>query len=65
MAQLAVAWTLANPAVHVAIAGTRNPDHVDEVLATAELDLDDEVLRRIDQIMVDARPVAGPSPETV
>ena len=28
--QLAVAWTLANPAVHVAIVGTRNPDHVQE-----------------------------------
>jgi aryl-alcohol dehydrogenase-like predicted oxidoreductase len=61
--QMAVAWTLANVAVHVAIVGTRDPNHVDEALAAAELDLDDEVMRRIDQIMVDATPVAGPSPE--
>ena len=63
--QLAVAWTLANPAVHVAIVGTRNPDHVDETLVAADISLDDAVLARIDQIMAKATPVAGPSPETV
>jgi aryl-alcohol dehydrogenase-like predicted oxidoreductase len=60
---LAVAWTLANPAVHVAIVGTRNASHVDEALAAAELDLDDEVMQRIDRIMVGTAPVSGPSPE--
>jgi hypothetical protein len=63
--QLAVAWALANPAVQVAIVGTRNPDHVDEALVAAEISLDEQVLQRIDQIMADATPVAGPSPETV
>jgi aryl-alcohol dehydrogenase-like predicted oxidoreductase len=63
LAQLAVAWTLHNPAVHVAIVGTRDPNHVDEALAAADLDLDDEVMQRIDQIMTDAVPVGGPSPE--
>jgi aryl-alcohol dehydrogenase-like predicted oxidoreductase len=63
--QLAIGWTLANPAVHVAIVGTRDPDHVDEALAAADLDLDDQAMHRIDQIMVDATPVAGPSPESV
>jgi aryl-alcohol dehydrogenase-like predicted oxidoreductase len=63
LAQLAVAWTLHNPAVHVAIVGTRDPKHIDEALAAADLDLDDEVMRRIDQIMKDAIPVGGPSPE--
>jgi aryl-alcohol dehydrogenase-like predicted oxidoreductase len=63
VAQLATAWTLANPAVHVAIVGTRDPAHVDEALAATEVDLGDEVIQRIDQIMVDATPVAGPSPE--
>jgi aryl-alcohol dehydrogenase-like predicted oxidoreductase len=63
LAQLATAWTLANPAVHVAIVGTRNEAHVDEALAAAEIDLDDEVLQRINLIMADATPVAGPSPE--
>jgi hypothetical protein len=61
--QLAIGWTLANPAVHVAIFGTRHPDHVDETLAAAELDLDDDVMQRINQIVVDATPVTGPSPE--
>jgi aryl-alcohol dehydrogenase-like predicted oxidoreductase len=63
--QLAVAWTLANPAVHVAIVGTRNPAHVDETLAAADLDLDPAVLARIDRILVGAAPVGGPTPESV
>jgi aryl-alcohol dehydrogenase-like predicted oxidoreductase len=63
LAQLATAWTLANPAVHVAIVGTRNADHVDEALAASEIDLEDEVMDRIDQIMTEATPVTGPSPE--
>ena len=63
LAQMAVAWTLHNPAVQVAIVGTRDPNHVDEALAAAEIDLDDEVMGRIDDIMTDAVPVGGPSPE--
>jgi aryl-alcohol dehydrogenase-like predicted oxidoreductase len=61
--QLAVAWTLHNPAVDVAIVGTRNPQHVDEALAASDIDLDGEVMQRIDQIMIGAVPVGGPSPE--
>ena len=63
LGQLSVAWTLANPAVHVAIVGTRDPRHVDEAVAAAEIDLDHEVLGRIDQIMADTTAVTGPSPE--
>ena len=63
LAQLAVAWTLHNPAVDVAIVGTRDPHHVDQALAAADIDLDDEVMTRIDRIMTDAVPVGGPSPE--
>jgi hypothetical protein len=63
--QLAVAWTLANPAVHVAIVGTRNPDHVQEALAAADVTLSASTLARIDQIVSDVTPLAGPSPETV
>ena len=61
--QLAVAWTLHNPAVDVAIVGTRDPAHVDEALVAADIVLDDEVMQRIDQIMIGAVPVGGPSPE--
>jgi hypothetical protein len=63
--QLAVAWTLANPAVHVAIVGTRNPSHVEEALAAADLVFDDATKARIDEIIRDVVPVSGPSPETV
>jgi aryl-alcohol dehydrogenase-like predicted oxidoreductase len=61
--QLAISWTLANPAVQVAIVGTRDRDHVDEAMAASAIDLDDEVMQRIDDLMVDAVQVAGPSPE--
>lgn len=63
LGQLAVAWTLANPAVHVAIVGTRDPRHVDEAVAAAEIKLDHEVMGRIEQIMADTTAVTGPSPE--
>lgn len=43
--------------------GTRDRDHVDEAVAASAMDLDDEVLKRIDALMADAVPVAGPSPE--
>ena len=63
LSQLAVAWTLANPAVQVAIVGTRNAAHVDEAVAAADLTLEPATLKRIDEIMAGAGPVAGPSPE--
>lgn len=61
--RLAVAWTLANPAVHVAIVGTRNPRHVDDAIAAAGIKLDASALRRIAEIVSDEVPVGGPSPE--
>ena len=63
LSQLAVAWTLANPAVQVAIVGTRSAAHVDEAVAATGLSLDGDVLGRIDEIMGAAVPVGGPSPE--
>ena len=63
LGQLALAWTLANPAVDVAIFGTRNADHVSEAVGAAEVGLGPEALARIEEIMQRAVPVAGPSPE--
>ena len=60
LGQLAIAWTLANPAVQVAIVGTRSPQHVDEALAAAEADLGEGAMRRIDEIMRQATTIAGP-----
>jgi aryl-alcohol dehydrogenase-like predicted oxidoreductase len=63
ISQLAIAWTLANPAVHVAIVGTRHASHVDDSLGAAEVSLSDTDLAEIDTIVASATPVAGPSPE--
>jgi aryl-alcohol dehydrogenase-like predicted oxidoreductase len=65
VSRLAVAWTLANPAVHTAIVGTRNPAHVHDAVAAADLDLGTEVLERIDSILTSAVPTAGPTPDSV
>lgn len=65
VSQLAIAWTLANPAVHVAIVGARGLDHIEESVAAAEVELSPEDLLRIEGVMTSAVEVAGPSPETV
>lgn len=51
VAQLAVAWTLANPAVDVAIFGARRPDHIEGTAPAAEFDLSEDNLREIDNLM--------------
>jgi aryl-alcohol dehydrogenase-like predicted oxidoreductase len=63
VSQLAIAWTLANPAVHVAIVGARQAHHVQDSLAAADLSLSKADLAAIEEIMASATPVAGPSPE--
>jgi aryl-alcohol dehydrogenase-like predicted oxidoreductase len=65
VSRLAVAWALAHPAVHVAIIGTRNAEHVDDAVAAAGLELSADVLRRIDEITRDAVRIAGPRPEAM
>jgi len=61
--QLAVAWTLAHPAVDAAIVGSRRPEHIEETAAAAELELRGKDLQAIDEILADAVPVGGPTPE--
>ena len=63
VAQLAVAWTLSNPPVDVAIVGARRPEHIEGTAPAADFDLSVEALREIDNTMHDAVPVGGPSPE--
>ncbi len=65
VAQLAVAWTLANPAVDVAIVGARRPDQIEGTAPAAEFDLSEDDLREIESIMQGAVMVGGPSPERV
>jgi aryl-alcohol dehydrogenase-like predicted oxidoreductase len=61
--ELAVGWTLANPAVDVAILGARRPAHLEGTAAAADLHLAPEDLGAIDAIVADAVPVSGPHPE--
>jgi aryl-alcohol dehydrogenase-like predicted oxidoreductase len=63
--QLATAWTLANPAVHVAIIGTRQPAHVDAAIAAADLQLDRGTLATIDEIVRSAQGPTGPNTDSV
>jgi aryl-alcohol dehydrogenase-like predicted oxidoreductase len=63
VAQLAVAWTLANPAVHVAIVGARSAKHVEEGVAAAQLRLSEVDLEQIDRIIAGSVAIAGPFPE--
>jgi aryl-alcohol dehydrogenase-like predicted oxidoreductase len=63
LVQLAIAWTLHQPGVHVAIVGTRNPAHVQGAAKASEVDLTDEHLRGIDRIVREAAPMGGPAPE--
>jgi aryl-alcohol dehydrogenase-like predicted oxidoreductase len=65
VSRLAVAWTLANPAVHAAIVGTRSPVHIDDAIAAADLSLGTDVLREIRSIVSAAAPAAGPTPDSV
>ncbi len=61
--ELAVAWTLAHPAVDVALVGARTPDHLRDSIAAADVKLEDEDLWEIERIVSSAVPVHGPAPE--
>jgi aryl-alcohol dehydrogenase-like predicted oxidoreductase len=63
LSQLAIAWTLTNPAVQVAIVGARHPGHIVDSVAAAELTLSTDDLALVDRIMADSVPMSGPSPE--
>jgi aryl-alcohol dehydrogenase-like predicted oxidoreductase len=65
VAQLAIAWVLANPAMDVAIIGARHPKQLSDTASAADVELSDETLREIETIMKDAVPTGGPSPEAM
>jgi aryl-alcohol dehydrogenase-like predicted oxidoreductase len=53
MAQLAVAWVLQNPNVAAAIIGATRPEQVEDNVKAAGVRLDDDVLKRIDEVLGD------------
>ena len=56
---VAIAWTLAQPAVSSAIVGIRTVSHLDDMARASELKLDAETLTRLDDLfdMNKGRPI--------
>ena len=65
IAQLAIAWTLANPAVDVAIVGARSPEQIRQTAPGADLRLSPEDLAAIELILRRDVAVGGPAPEAM
>lgn len=63
VSRLAIAWTLANPAIQVAIVGARHPGHIEDSVAAAGLDLSKDDLEQIDRITAGSVAMGGPHPE--
>lgn len=49
--EVAIAWTLRNPAITAAIVGGRRPDQVDGVVGAADLILDDSEIDRMESLL--------------
>jgi aryl-alcohol dehydrogenase-like predicted oxidoreductase len=65
VAQLAIAWTLANPAVDVAIVGARSAEQIRQTAPAADLRLSPEDIAQIELILRDEVAVGGPAPEAM
>src|SRR5438105_1955491 len=63
IAQLAIAWVLAQPALDVAIVGARNPKQLEQTALAGDIHLTQETLQEIERIMREAIPIGGPAPE--
>jgi aryl-alcohol dehydrogenase-like predicted oxidoreductase len=61
MAQLALAWVLREPNVASAIVGASRPQQVEDNAAASGIELDADVLRRIDEALGDAVSYEGPA----
>jgi aryl-alcohol dehydrogenase-like predicted oxidoreductase len=62
LTHMALAFVIAHPALTAAIIGPRTMDHLDDLLAGAEVSLDDAILDRIDEIVppgIDVAPLEG------
>src|ERR1700754_3856817 len=54
-AQTSIAWVLANPVVSSAIIGASRPEQLDETLAAADIVLDPELKKQLDEATVEYR----------
>ena len=65
LSQLAIAWVLAQPGVHVAIVGARRAANIEASAAAADVELSPGDLARIEEIAADAVQIEGATPEGV
>ena len=65
VAQLAIAWTLANPDVDVAIVGARSAEQLRQTAPGADLQLSASDLAEIESILRGDVAVGGPAPEAM
>jgi len=63
IAQLAIAWVLAQPPIDVAIVGARNPEQLAQTALAGDRHVTQETLQEIERIMREAVPIGGPAPE--
>jgi aryl-alcohol dehydrogenase-like predicted oxidoreductase len=65
VAQLAIAWALANPAVDVAIVGARSPEQIRQTAPAADLRLSPAEMSQIELLLRGEVVVGGPAPEAM
>jgi aryl-alcohol dehydrogenase-like predicted oxidoreductase len=63
--QLAIAWTISNAAVDVAIVGARRPAHLNDPAAAADVRLTPKDREEIDGVLASAVEIVGPAPEAM
>jgi 1-deoxyxylulose-5-phosphate synthase len=61
MAQLALAWVLREPNVASAIVGASRPQQVEDNAAASGIELDADVLHRVDEALADSVSYEGPA----
>jgi aryl-alcohol dehydrogenase-like predicted oxidoreductase len=63
VAQLAIAWVLAQPGIDVAIVGARTPQQLAQTAPAGDIHLSQATLQEIERTMREAVPIGGPAPE--
>ena len=63
VAQLAIAWVLAQPGIDVAIIGARTPQQLAQTAPAGDIHLSQATLQEIERTMREAVPIGGPAPE--
>lgn len=63
VAQLAIAWVLAQPGIDVAIVGARTPGQLEQTATAGDIHLSQAMLQEIERVMREAVPIGGPAPE--